>query len=57
MNLVGVDDEALQPEEVLLESRDEHKGDKVKRLLQGEFYKYMHKQAVASGRAGIRDEI
>ena len=35
MNLVGVDDEALQPEEVLLEANDEHKGDKVEILLEG----------------------
>ena len=48
MNLVGVDDEALQPEEVLLETKDEHKGDKVQILLEGEFYKYMYIQAVAS---------
>ena len=38
MNLVGVDDEELQPEEVLLEAKDEHKGDKVEILLEGEFY-------------------
>ena len=28
MNLVGVDDKELQPEEALLEAKDEHKGDK-----------------------------
>ena len=41
MNLVGVDDEALQPKEVLLEAKDEHKGDKVV-LLEGEYmYNYI----------------
>ena len=35
MNLVGVDDEALQSEEALLEAKDEHKGDKVEILLEG----------------------
>ena len=34
MNLVEVDDEALHSKEVLLEAKDEHKGDKVK-ILQG----------------------
>ena len=42
MNLVGVEDEALQPEEVLLEAKDEHKGDKVEILLEGEFCNYMY---------------
>ena len=42
MNLVGVDDEELQPEEVLLEAKNEHKGDKVKLLQEGEFYNYMY---------------
>ena len=35
MNLVGGDDKALQPEEVLLEAKDEHKGDKIKLLQEG----------------------
>ena len=39
MNLVGVDDEALHSKEVLLEAKGEHKGDKVKILQEGEFYK------------------
>ena len=35
MNLVGVEDEALQPEEVLVEAKDEHTGDKVEILQEG----------------------
>ena len=40
MNLVGGDDKAVQPEEVVLEAKDEHKQDKVQILLEGEFYLY-----------------
>ena len=49
MNLVRVDDEALQPEEVLLEAKDEHKEEKVKLLQESEFcdYIYIILQAVA----------
>ena len=32
---MGVEDEALQPEEVLVEAKDEHKGDKVEILQEG----------------------
>ena len=42
MNIVGGDDEELQPEDVLLEAEDEQKGDKVEILQEGEFYKYMY---------------
>ena len=42
MNLVGIEDEALQPDEFLLEAKDEHKGEKVKLLQEGEFYNYMY---------------
>ena len=35
MNLVGVDDEALQSEEVLLENKNEYKGDKAQIHLEG----------------------
>ena len=53
INLVGVDDETLQPEEVLLEAKYEHKGDKAEILLEGAFYEYMYTlcitgQAIAS---------
>ena len=37
MNLVEVDDEALQSEEVLLEDKNEYKGDKAQILLKGKF--------------------
>ena len=36
-NLVGVDDEASHSNDVLLEAKEEHKGDKVEILLEGEF--------------------
>ena len=39
MNLVGVDDKTLHSNEVLLETKDKQKGDKVQILLEGEFYK------------------
>ena len=42
MNLAGVDDEASHSNDVLLEDKDEHKGDKVETLLEGEFYNYMY---------------
>ena len=42
MNLVGVDNEKLQPEKVLLEAKDEHKEEKVKLVQKGEFYDYMY---------------
>ena len=35
---MGVDDNKLQPEEVLLEAKDEHKGDRVEMLQEGGFY-------------------
>ena len=40
--ILVVVDEALQPEEVLLEAKDEHKGEKVKLVQEGEFYDYMY---------------
>ena len=43
MNLVGVDDEASHSNDVLLEAKDEHKGDKVEIFLEGEFHDYMYK--------------
>ena len=42
MNLVGVDDETLQPEEVLLEAKYDHQGDKAEIHLEGAFYEYMY---------------
>ena len=42
MNLAGVDDEASHSNDILLEAKDEHKGDKVQIFLEGEFYKYMY---------------
>ena len=42
MYLVGVDDETLHSKEGLLETKDEHRGDKAEILQQGEFYKYMY---------------
>ena len=42
MYLVGVDDETLHSKEDLLETNDEHKGDKVEILQEGEFDKYMY---------------
>ena len=40
--ILVVVDKALQPEEVLLEAKDEHKGEKVKLVQEGEFYDYMY---------------
>ena len=42
MNLVGVDDEASHSNDVLLEAKQEHKGDKVEILLEGKFYDYIY---------------
>ena len=48
MYLVEVDDETLHSKEVLPKAKDEHKGDKIEILQEGEFCKYMYIQAVAS---------
>ena len=42
INLAGVDDEALHSNDVLLEAKKEHKGDKVEILQEGKFYDCMY---------------